>query len=97
MIPWTATVEAPEIFVVMERSALETVEAPEIFVAPETAALEAVEAPSRSSREIFVAMESIESLETVETAEEMVETVEAPEVVMAFPILPTGVVWVIRS
>ena len=76
----------------MDSDDSETVEAPEIFVAPETAALEAVEAP-----EIFVAMESIESLETVETAEEMVETVEAPEVVMAFPILPTGVVWVIRS
>ena len=32
------TVEAPEIFVVMERSALETVEAPEIFVASATSA-----------------------------------------------------------
>ncbi len=32
------TVEAPEVFVVMERSALETVEAPEIFVASATSA-----------------------------------------------------------
>ena len=32
------TVKAPEVFVVMERSALETVEAPEIFVASATSA-----------------------------------------------------------